>query len=250
MIYTSYYDNIKNLPKNIIPISIAGKAPSDYIGLEYKKLAPKLKFWKEWEKNKNNYFYAENFKTEVLDKLSIEEVIEDLKNLKSTFDSSFEICLICYEKPEEFCHRHLVSNWFKTNGYECMEFGEKEILDVGYFGFQEDEEDRIYTNNYKTFFDKEGKILEREDLERWALCLNSPWSQEFETFEIRCNCKDSYTQMKDCNPTFVCEKIVIGYEAITGTLLTYGFTEEEALQNCLKIFKKLQKEYNPKNESF
>ena len=51
-IYTSYFDNLENIPNHIIQISIAGKSAKNYKGLEYKKLAPKLKFWKVWEKQK------------------------------------------------------------------------------------------------------------------------------------------------------------------------------------------------------
>ena len=36
MIYTSYFGAIRNLPKNIIPISICGKAPDNWKGLQYK----------------------------------------------------------------------------------------------------------------------------------------------------------------------------------------------------------------------
>lgn len=45
MIYTSYFAKLKELEKhNIIPISICGKAPDWYKGLQYKKLAPKYGF--------------------------------------------------------------------------------------------------------------------------------------------------------------------------------------------------------------
>lgn len=36
MIYTSYFGKLKNLPKEIIPISICGKAPDWWTGLQYK----------------------------------------------------------------------------------------------------------------------------------------------------------------------------------------------------------------------
>ena len=32
------------------------------------------------------------------------------------------IALVCYEKPSEFCHRHLVSDWLNAAGFECEEF--------------------------------------------------------------------------------------------------------------------------------
>lgn len=29
--------------------------------------------------------------------------------------------LLCYEKPGDFCHRHLVSQWLNENGIRCSE---------------------------------------------------------------------------------------------------------------------------------
>ena len=34
------------------------------------------------------------------------------------------IALICYEKPTDFCHRHLVADWLNKNGIECEEWEE------------------------------------------------------------------------------------------------------------------------------
>lgn len=51
MIYTTYFAKLKSLPNNIIPISICGKAPNWYTGLQYKKLAPKFDFFYEVERN-------------------------------------------------------------------------------------------------------------------------------------------------------------------------------------------------------
>ena len=48
MIYTSYFAKLNKLPNNIIPISICGKAPDWYKGLQYKKLAPKYDFFIKW----------------------------------------------------------------------------------------------------------------------------------------------------------------------------------------------------------
>ena len=47
MIYTSYFAEIEYLPKDILPISICGKAPEWYTGIQYKVLAPKYKFFME-----------------------------------------------------------------------------------------------------------------------------------------------------------------------------------------------------------
>ena len=125
MIYTSYFAKLKKLPINIIPISICGKAPEWYTGLQYKKLAPKYQFFTEWKKNKNNDYYIEHFNKEVLNGLVASEVVAELKHLcnKSMYEN-VDIALICYEKPEDFCHRHLVANWLKDGGYNVEEWTE------------------------------------------------------------------------------------------------------------------------------
>jgi len=121
MIYTSYFAKLKSLPENIITISICGKAPDWYKGLQYKKLAPKYGFFMEWKKNHDNDYYIEHFNKEVLSTLSADEVIDDIGFLVA-YNQSKDICLICYEKPSDFCHRHLVANWLKRNGFPCKEY--------------------------------------------------------------------------------------------------------------------------------
>ena len=120
MIYTTYFAKIKKLPKNIIPISICAKAPDWYTGLQYKKLAPKYGFFMEWKRNHNNEFYIEHFNEEVLDKLDTQTVIKELYELAGIKDNQ-EVALVCYEKPMDFCHRHLVAGWFEDNGIHCLE---------------------------------------------------------------------------------------------------------------------------------
>ena len=133
MIYTSYFAQLKNLPKNIIPITICGKAPDWYDGLQYKKLAPKYAFFMEWKKNHNNDYYISHFNEEVLNTLTISGVLNDLQTRlpediqnKLTIpiqeNKDWHIALICYEKPEDFCHRHLVANWMQENGVICEEW--------------------------------------------------------------------------------------------------------------------------------
>lgn len=124
MIYTSYFAKIKDLEKNnIIPISICGKAPDWYKGLQYKKLAPKYRFFMEWKKNHDNDYYIEHFQAEVLDQLDATDVILDFSRLSYGFNvGENDIALICYEKPLDFCHRHLVAEWLNQNGYKCEEW--------------------------------------------------------------------------------------------------------------------------------
>lgn len=123
MIYTSYFGNLNSLPNNIIPISICGKAPDWYNGLQYKKLAPKYDFFMKWKENHDNDYYIKCFNEQVLSKLNATNVILDFSKMVNDFNlGKVDICLICYEKPGNFCHRHLVAKWFKENGIDCKEW--------------------------------------------------------------------------------------------------------------------------------
>lgn len=133
MIYTSYFAKLKSLPENVIPISICGKAPDWYKGLQYKKLAPKYDFFMKWKENHDNDYYVEHFQKEVLDTLDVIRTLHELHLLlpyevKVDIQSSvwsnpdWHIALICYEKPSDFCHRHLVADWLNKNGVKCKEW--------------------------------------------------------------------------------------------------------------------------------
>ena len=127
MIYTSYFAKLKELENhNIIPISICGKAPDWYKGLQYKKLTPKYGFFMEWKKNHDNDYYIEHFQKEVLDELDATEVVLDFSRMIYGFNvGENDIVLICYEKPSDFCHRHLVADWLNQNGFKCEEWRSK-----------------------------------------------------------------------------------------------------------------------------
>lgn len=123
MIYTSYFAKLRSLPDYIVPVSICGKAPEWYQGFQYKKLAPKYDFFMEWKRNKDNNFYIKCFQEQVLDKLNPTDVILDLSKMVYGYNvGENDIALICYEKPSDFCHRHLVADWFNKNGVYCKEW--------------------------------------------------------------------------------------------------------------------------------
>lgn len=109
-----YTSNYKKGSRDAVPISIAGKCPEEYKGLEYKKLAPRLSFWKVWEKTKDNNYYTKHFYDEVLFNLNPEQVLLDLAKLSNGKD----VCLLCYEEENEFCHRFIVSDWLNEYLYD------------------------------------------------------------------------------------------------------------------------------------
>lgn len=131
MIYTSYFDNLEKLPENVIPVAICGQSPEWYDGLQYKKLAPKYDFFMKWKENQDNDYYISCYNEQVLDKLELMRVVKEIEQLCGiSSDDDIYICLLCYEKPEGFCHRHLVAAWLTKNGCECQEFIEPRSLYV------------------------------------------------------------------------------------------------------------------------
>ena len=116
-IFSTYFAKLKFFPMDMIPISICGKAPAWYDGIQYKKLAPKYGFFKQWQVTHDNDYYIEHFNSEVLSPLNPEEIVNELSRLSNGKD----VVLICYEKPTDFCHRHLVAQWLDEHGIYCEE---------------------------------------------------------------------------------------------------------------------------------
>ena len=125
--YTSYFANIRNLnPEEIIPIAISRSIPKWYEGLVYKKLAPSYSILNEYRLYHDTKLYTERYRKEILAWLDISSVILDIETL-TRFENK-DICFICYETPEKFCHRHIFSEWVNSNSnILCSEFITKSI---------------------------------------------------------------------------------------------------------------------------
>lgn len=106
-IYTSYYANINKIPENIIKISISILSPKGYKGLEYTKIAPKYNDLIEWKEHQDEEYYIAQYNKNVLSLLNPLDVYSEIKDLSGGKDC----VLLCYEKPEDFCHRHLFADW-------------------------------------------------------------------------------------------------------------------------------------------
>lgn len=118
-IYTSYFAKAYQFPDDKYScIAISVGVPKAINVKSYKKLAP---LWDIVQEYKNNGGDIEKYKrryyNEVLNKLGVCEVYKDLEKLSDGKD----IVLLCYEgiKNNDFCHRHLVSQWLRENGYDA-----------------------------------------------------------------------------------------------------------------------------------
>lgn len=141
MIYTSYFAQMRNFPKNYIPVAICGGIPEWYTGKWYRKPAPKLGFFQEWKRNGDNEYYIEHYKAEVLDLLDYLKVLVDLQmlvpreireelNTPIWSSQDYHLVLLCYEKPGDFCHRHLFAEWLhEKTGIEIKEWSKSEEND-------------------------------------------------------------------------------------------------------------------------
>ena len=137
MIFTSYFANIKNFPPNVIPISICAKVPDWYTGLRYSKLAPKYDLLMKYKVDHNKANYIECYNNTTLKCLNPLWVLNDLQCMidYELGDSQYpfweipdlHVALICYEKPTDFCHRHLVAEWFRNYGVECDEWQKNKV---------------------------------------------------------------------------------------------------------------------------
>ena len=95
---------------NPLAVSIAGRCSDSYKGLEYKKLAPRLWFFKKYKEDGDQEFYIEHYYKEVLELLDPLKVAEELEGK----------ILLCYEESG-FCHRHVVAQWLRHAGIDVEE---------------------------------------------------------------------------------------------------------------------------------
>ena len=119
MIYTSYFANLKKIPSEVIPVAICAKKPDFYKGLIYSKLAPSYDALMMYKKDNNVKDYMIKYKAETLSKLDPKTVVTELGNLTN---NAKDIVLLCYEKPDSYCHRQFVAEWLSRAGYPCQEF--------------------------------------------------------------------------------------------------------------------------------
>lgn len=121
VICTTYFSNVKKLPKDFTPISIAAKPPAGWKYPQYKVLSPKYSFFTVWKETHDNDYYIQHFNDEVLSGLNPQETVKDILRLCPGYKPP-KIALVCYETPEKFCHRHLVADWLNKNGFNVAEF--------------------------------------------------------------------------------------------------------------------------------
>lgn len=109
MIYTGYFNKLEYYKEQgLTPVSIAGKSPCFFDGIELKFFAPTIDIFTQYINGEIDEFgYTDRFIPERLDILDKNKVKEQLLSINNPI-------LLCYEK-EGFCHRHLVADWIEAH---------------------------------------------------------------------------------------------------------------------------------------
>lgn len=114
MISTTYRWNINNIPSNFLPIYVTRFPPKDNTLIPVlQDLSPSIELFNDYKTNKIEWNeFVLRYNKEVL-----HDDNDTLNNLISVVKMGQDICLICFEKDNEFCHRRLVAEYIanKTN---------------------------------------------------------------------------------------------------------------------------------------
>lgn len=120
-IYTSYFSNMREITKrHIIPINIALWPPRFFKGKSLRYVAPSRSILKD---TKSDEEYIRRYRNEILSNLDIDRLLRDLEILSEGQD----VALLCYEKPGDLCHRHLLAEYMNEHGYDVHELEKKEL---------------------------------------------------------------------------------------------------------------------------
>ena len=113
MILTTNFANIKKLPEGVEPVSIAIFPPKTVKIRSCSRFYPPQDLLAKYKAGEiDDAGYMEVYRNSVLAHL-------DAAAAGRALDGK---ALVCFEKAKDFCHRHLVAEWFNAHGIECKEF--------------------------------------------------------------------------------------------------------------------------------
>ncbi len=104
---TSYFGNkkLKDYPKEQL-VSLSARPPIDGIRI-YKPLCPSWNLVSNYKEGRISMTeYIERYYEEHFNKLDPQKVFDEIRK---------DSIILCYERPEKFCHRQLVANWLMKN---------------------------------------------------------------------------------------------------------------------------------------
>lgn len=120
--YTSYYAKKGRDPK---AVSISARAPSYFHGRWYLHLAPS---WEIINGVKYGGWSEADYTSAYLSLLVNERGLTPERVASDLDDGSI---LLCYERSDDFCHRHIVAEWIESNtGIVVREWRDPSVADT------------------------------------------------------------------------------------------------------------------------
>lgn len=131
-LYTSFYGNLRNIPSEFFIVS-ASRGLTEELKMAVDSwdidLAPTQSIFHDYKNDGDWAKYVMRFKADVLPKIDWLEKLEKWEETANKLNKYLDnIVILCYEKPEDHCHRHILSEHFekefktevKEYGYENM----------------------------------------------------------------------------------------------------------------------------------
>lgn len=114
--YTSYFSSPELKKHSEFPsYSIARYTPSGFKGNTLIQLAPPEDLLKWYKSSKQDYIAREQYTERYL------EYLESIDIASIVYFIESNAVLLCYEKPESFCHRHILAKVLNEYGYLTTE---------------------------------------------------------------------------------------------------------------------------------
>lgn len=115
-IYTSYFGNAKALAKEDIKIVSVARWQPRFMSVPVVMYDVAPTPWMVKQATREQYVDAYR---QILSELDAQEFISRLENMSGGAD----VALCCYEKPGDFCHRHMLAQYLtERTGIQIMEF--------------------------------------------------------------------------------------------------------------------------------
>ena len=119
-IKTSYFAQLKKIcgMEGAVPVAVCRYLPAWYNGAVYQKIAPDYNMLTGMKNADTRKFFKQKYLTEVLGRLEPGSVEKDIEKIVESNGGTSAV-LLCYEKPTDFCHRHLIAEWLGKNPDEA-----------------------------------------------------------------------------------------------------------------------------------
>lgn len=130
MVYTGYFAMAKKYKKlGFCTISVAQFNPSWYNGVSFPELAPSKELLGDY---KLSGLSPDDYTSRYFDELQRPEAIAGIEKLKKkALSDSRDLILLCYEKPGEFCHRHVLARFLNArypDVFRVLEYQEEDAM--------------------------------------------------------------------------------------------------------------------------